>query len=243
MDWSDSGIILSVRPYGETNAVLELFTRAHGRHLGLVRGGRSRRQRPVLQPGNTVDAEWRARLSEHLGTYTIELGEAYAALALDDRVALAGLNTVTALARLLPERDPHPALYEATLVVLSHIGDADLWPALLVRWELEFLNELGFGLDLERCAATGGLSDLVYVSPKTGRAVSRDAGEPYRAKLLALPAFLATGEERAHAAPDVLGGFALTGFFLEKNVLTPRNLTMPEARGRLISALEARERA
>lgn len=237
MDWRDQGIVLAVNPHGETSAVLELFTREHGRHLGLVRGGRSRRLRPVLQPGNMVEAVWRARLSEHLGTYTVEMGDANAALVLDDRAALAGLSTLTALARLLPERDPHAGLYEATLVVLSHISEVDVWPGLLVRWELELLNELGFGLDLDRCAATGEASDLIYVSPKTGRAVSRGAGEPYRKRMLMLPPFLGTGRDRDPGVADILSGFALTGFFLERHVLGPRGLRMPEARGRLINAI------
>jgi DNA repair protein RecO (recombination protein O) len=243
MDWRDQGIVLAVNPHGESNAVLELFTREHGRHLGLVRGGRSRRLRPVLQPGNTVDAAWRARLSEHLGTYTVEMGNAHAALALDDRGALAGLSTLTALARLLPERDPHSALYEATLVVLTHIADPDVWPGLLVRWELELLNELGFGLDLERCAATGGSGELIYVSPKSGRAVSREAGEAYKTKLLSLPAFLSEARDPDPQLPDILAGFTLTGFFLDRHVLEPRGLRMPEARGRLITALTAKTHA
>lgn len=234
MDWRDQGIVLAVNPHGEANAVLELFTREHGRHLGLVRGGRSRRLRPVLQPGNTVDAAWRARLSEHLGTFTVEMGEAHAALALDDRAALAGLSTLTGLARLLPERDPHSALYEATLVVLAHIADPGIWPGLLVRWELELLNELGFGLDLERCAATGSASELIYVSPKSGRAVSREAGEPYKTRLLSLPGFLGEARDSDPRLSDILAGFTLTGFFLDRHVLEPRGLRMPEARGRQI---------
>ena len=236
MDWQDEGIVLSVRTHGEANAILELLSREHGRHLGLVRGGRSRRQRPVLQPGNVVQAEWRARLSEHLGHYTVELGEPFAVHALEDRLALAGLTTLTALARLLPERDPHPALYEAGLIVLRHIGEPDIWPGLLVRWELALLDELGFGLDLAACAATGETGDLVYVSPKTGRAVSRQAGAPYKEKLLALPGFLAENGTREPTRADIGAGFALTGFFLDKHVLAPRNLTMPEARGRLVAA-------
>ncbi|MDH3579967.1 MAG: DNA repair protein RecO [Hyphomicrobiales bacterium] len=240
MDWQDRGIILAVRTHGETSAILELFTRANGRHLGLIRGGRSRTKRPVLQPGNVVQAEWRARLSEHLGTYTVELLNAHAALALDDRTALAGLNTLTALARLLPERDPHEGLFDATLVVLDHISDQDIWPSLLVRWELELLNELGFGLDLETCAATGASEDLLYVSPKTGRAVSRDAGAPYKDRLFSLPSFLVSGPDPAPELADIVSGFALTGFFLEKHVLGPRNMNMPEARSRLVGALETR---
>lgn len=238
MDWQDQGIILSVKSHGETSAILELFTRAHGRHLGLVRGGRSRTKRPVLQPGNVVEATWRARLSEHLGAYTVELMQAHAALALDDRMALAGLNTLTALARLLPERDPHEGLYDASLLVLDHIGDVDIWPGLLVRWELELLNELGFGLDLTHCAATGESRELVYVSPKSGRAVSRAAGEPYKGKLLALPAFLGNEPDGPPVVEDIVSGFALTGFFLEKHVFGPRKLAIPEARARLISALK-----
>ncbi len=243
MDWSDEGMVLSARPHGEANAVLEMLTREHGRHLGLVRGGRSRRQRPVLQPGNVVRAHWRARLSEHLGTYTVELMEARSAPLLDDALALAGLSTICALARLLPERDPHMALCDAALMILRHMDDPDLWPGLLVRWEMELLNELGFGLDLSACAATGRGEDLVYVSPKTGRAVSRAAGEPYRDKLLALPGFLANGAGEATASQSVLAGFALTGHFLAKHVFAPRGLQMPESRDRLIAALTAREAA
>lgn len=240
MDWQDQGIILTVKTHGETSAILELFTRANGRHLGLIRGGRSRTKRPVLQPGNVVQAEWRARLSEHLGTYTVELLIGHAALAMDDRTALAGLNTLTAFARLLPERDPHEGLFDAALVVLDHISDLDIWPGLMVRWELELLNELGFGLDLETCAATGETDDLIYVSPKTGRAVSREAGEPYKDRLFCLPSFLVNGPYPVPELSDILSGFTLTGFFLEKHVLGPRNIDMPEARSRLIGALESK---
>lgn len=246
MDWHDEGIILSVTPHGETSAIVELFTREHGRHLGLVRGGRSRRQRPVLQPGNAVEAQWRARLSEHLGAYKTELVEPFAALAMDDRIALAGLNTLTALARLLPERDPHAGLYEAGMIILRHITEADIWPGLLVCWELELLNELGFGLDLESCAGTGKTDDLIYVSPKSGRAVSRGAGEPYREKLLKLPDFLRNGQGNENTEPewaDILDGFTLTGFFLEKHVMAPRGIAIPEARERLLVALGNRLQA
>lgn len=237
MDWSDEGIVLAARPHSESNAVAELLTRAHGRHLGLVRGGRSRRQRPVLQPGNIVTVGWRARLSEHLGTFAIELVEARAARALDDAAGLAALSTLCALARLLPERDPHAALYDGAALVLRHIGDEALWPGLLVRWELELLNELGFGLDLSCCAATGMQEELVYVSPNSGRAVSRTAGAPYHDRLLALPAFLSNGPPVAPGLRNVLEGFALTGHFLHRHVLAPRGLKMPEARARLIAAL------
>lgn len=240
MDWIDEGIVLSARAHGESDAVLEALTRAHGRHLGLVRGGRSRRLRPVLQPGNVVKLEWKARLPEHLGNYGIELVDARAARVLDDATALAGVGTLCALARLLPERDPHPGLCAGALLILQHLEDADVWPGLLVRWELELLNELGFGLDLAQCAATGDREELVYVSPKSGRAVSRAAGEPYRDKLLHLPAFLSNGAGEAPSPQAVLEGFELTGHFLRRHVFDPRGLRPPEARERLLSRLKAR---
>ena len=241
MDWSDEGIFLSAKPLGEANAVAELFTLGHGRHLGLVRGGRSRRMRPLLQPGNLLGVTWRARLSEHLGGFNVELTEAHAGRALDDAAALAAIGSLTGLARLLPERDPHPELYAAGLEVLRAFDDASVWPTLLVRWELQLLGELGFGLDLSECAATGVDVDLVYVSPRSGRAVSRDAGKPYCNKLLKLPPFLLDDAAPAGEG-DILAGFALTGHFLERDVLEPHGLVMPQARERLIGLL-ARVRA
>lgn len=240
MQWSDEGVILSVKPHGETAAVTEIFTRSHGRHLGLVHGGRSRRARPVLQIGNHVDATWKARLAEHLGHISVELRRGYAAAALDDPLALTGLTSLCALARLLPERDPHPSLYEITLFVLGFLDDQSVWPALLVRWELALLDELGFGLDLTTCAATGATDDLAYVSPKSGRAVSRPAAEPFRDKLLVLPAFLGRDRQTEVTAADVRAGLALTGHFLETRVLLPRDQTMPEARVRLAEMLARR---
>jgi len=239
MDWSDEGIFLGAKPLGEANAVAELFTLGHGRHLGLVRGGRSRRLRPLLQPGNRLRVTWRARLSEHLGGFNVELIEAHAARALDDAAALAAIGSLAGLARLLPERDPHPQLYADALHVIGAFDAPRLWPALLVRWELLLLQELGFGLDLSECAATGGDSDLVYVSPRSGRAVSREAGQPYDAKLLKLPAFL-RDDDAASGESDLLSGFALTGYFLERDVLAPHGLAMPETRERLIGLLARR---
>jgi DNA repair protein RecO (recombination protein O) len=240
MQWSDEGVILSVKPHGETAAVAEIFTRSHGRHLGLVHGGRSRKSRPVLQIGNHVDAAWKARLAEHLGNLSVELRRGYAASALDDPLALTGLTSLCALTRLLPERDPHPSLYEVTLFVLGFLDDPTVWPALLVRWELALLDELGFGLDLTSCAATGATTDLAYVSPKSGRAVSRAAAEPFRDKLLALPAFLGPNRQAAVTAADVGAGLALTGHFLLTRVLLPREQTLPEARVRLAEMLARR---
>jgi DNA repair protein RecO (recombination protein O) len=236
MDWSDEGIFLSAKPLGEANMVAEVLTLGHGRHLGLVRGGRSRRLRPLLQPGNLIRVTWRARLAEHLGGFNVELMEPHAARVLDDARALSAISTLAGHARLLPERDPHQALYAAALGVLRSLDDAELWPALLVRWELQLLGDLGFGLDLTECAATGADADLAYVSPRSGRAVSRDAGQPYCSKLLKLPAFLLDDEAAASNA-DILSGLALTGHFLERDVLAPHGLVMPQARERLISLL------
>ncbi len=238
MNWSDEGVILSVRPHGETAAVVEILTRSHGRHLGLVHGGRSRKSRPVLQIGNHVDVSWKARLADHLGYMSIELIRGYAAGAMDEPAALAGLTSLAALARLLPERDPHPNLYEVTLFVLAYLDDASVWPALLARWELALLDELGVGLDLTQCAATGVNDDLVYVSPRTGRAVSASAGEPYRDRLLALPPFLLPGRKASLAPGDLESAFALTGHFLDARVFRPRGEEMSEARARLLTSLQ-----
>lgn len=240
MDWIDSAIVLHVRPHGETNAVLEAFTREHGRSQGLVRGGRSRKIRPALQTGNLLKVEWRARLSEHLGFFTLELDKPYAARALDDRLALSGIGALGNLACLLAERDPHPALFDMTVLVLDHLDDEKLWPELLVRWELRLLTELGFGLDLERCAATGVSDGLIYVSPKSGCAVSASAGEPYKAKLLNLPSFLRASNGFAVSPQDILDGFALTGHFLERHVFAQQNAPLPSPRQDFLRLLAQR---
>ncbi len=237
MQWTDEGIILSARPHGETAAIVDLWTRAHGRHMGLVHGGRSRRLRPVLQPGNQVDATWKARLPDQLGSLTVEMRRAFAAEVLDDPQALMALSSIAALTSLLPERDPHPNLYEITLFVLGFLGDATVWPALLVRWELALLDELGFGLDLSQCAATGSNDQLIYVSPRSGRAVSASAGEPFRDKLLPLPPFLTKQRSGPVTAQDVNLGFALTGYFIERHLLGPRGQALPASRTRLIAQL------
>jgi DNA repair protein RecO (recombination protein O) len=242
MDWSDEGIVLSTRALGEANAIVELLTRGHGRHLGLVRGGRSRRVRPTLQPGNVVSVTWRARLSEHLGSFTIELSEARAALILDDECALSALGSLASLAKLLPERDSHPQLYLTALQILRAFNDPALWPALLVHWEMMLLQDLGFGIDLSECAATGSAADLAYVSPRSGRAVSREAGAPYGGRLLALPRFL-VDDEAGLTLGDIEAGFALTGYFLERDVLEPHGMAMPQARERLLGLLARPPRA
>jgi DNA repair protein RecO (recombination protein O) len=237
MQWTDDGIIIGTRRHGETSLIVELMTRAHGRHLGLVRGGRSRRVQPLLQPGNSVAAIWRARLDEHLGNYTLEPTVQRAARMIEGPAALYGIQLLAGLLRLLPERDSHPELYEATAAIVDWLDDPAIAGALLARFEMNMLDELGFGLDLEQCAATGGTEDLVYVSPRTGRAVSRAAGESYRDRLLKLPGFL-VGEETARpGADDIAAAFRLTGYFLSRHVFEARGLDMPEARASYLALI------
>ncbi len=235
MEWRDEGVILAVRSHGETSAIAEIFSVEHGRCLGLVRGGRSRHMRPVLQAGNLVSLVWRARLEEHLGNFTLEPLSLRAGLIIESALRLTGLGALTALAQVLPEREPHPRLYHAMRIVLEAIDRDELWPALMVRWEMGLLEELGFGLDLSQCAATGQLEDLIYVSPKSGKAVSAAAGKPYHDKLFGLPDFLNGG--LAATPAQVCEGMKLTGHFLERHVFGPRNIAMPQARMMLEQAL------
>lgn len=238
MEWRDEGVILSVRRHGETSAIAELLTARHGRCMGLVRGGRSKAQRPVLQAGNAVEAVWRARLEEQLGTYTLEPLELRAGAIMEEPFRLAGLATLTGLAQLLPEREPHPRVYEALRVVLDAITDDSLWPALLARWELGLLDELGFGLDLAKCAATGVRENLLYVSPKSGKAVSAEAGHPFRDRLFRLPPFL---KEGGGATPkDVIDGLRLAAYFLDRHLFEPRGTRFPEQQDWIIRALAER---
>src|SRR5215831_3552102 len=236
MQWTDEGIVLGVKRHGEANAILELLTREHGRHLGLVRGGSGSRLKPVLQPGNSVSATWRARLDEHLGNYTVEALRLRAANFFSAPHAIYGVGHLAALMRLLPERDPHANLYEALDSILGHLDDAHLAAPLVVRFELQLLSELGFGLDLERCVATGTSGDLVYVSPKSGRVVSRAAGEPWADKMLRLPAFLRQ-QKVVPTGQDLADGFALTGYFLTRHVLDARGLSLGDERAHFIAAL------
>ena len=191
MEWRDEGIVLGVKRHGESSAIVELLTKAHGRHLGLVRGGRSTRFQSLLQPGNSLQLVWRARLDEHLGSYAIEPLSLRAGRLIASGLALAGVSYLGALLRLLPERDPHESLHEALEIIADHLDLAEVAPTLLARFEMQVLAECGFRLDLERCAVSGSRDDLIYVSPKSGRAVSASAGAPWRDKLLALPAFSA----------------------------------------------------
>src|SRR5262249_8489734 len=223
MEWTDEGIVLGVRRHGESSAIAELLTREHGRHLGLVRGGAGSRMRPLLQPGNGVHAVWRARLDEHLGTYSVEGTQMRAANLLSSSHAVYGVTHLAALARLLPEPHPHEDIYAMLVQALDDFEDASGAAVHLVRFELAMLGELGFGLDLENCAATGETEDLLYVSPKSGGAVSRTAGEPWRDRLLRLPPYLRHSEERTAgwSDQDLQAGFALAGRGLVRPALCP----------------------
>ena len=237
MEWRDEGIVIGVRRHGETSAIVEAMTRGHGRHLGLVRGGRSKRMQSSLQPGNTLGLVWRARLDEHLGLYAVEPLALRAGRLIASGLALAGVSYLGALMRLLPERDPHEPLYEALALIADHLDDDGLAPALIARFEAQVLAECGFSLDLERCAATGARDDLIYVSPKSGRAVSAAAGEAWKERLLPLPAFLRPGGAAPAPAPaDIADAFRLTGFFLMRDVFAPRGLPMPDSRRAFLAA-------
>jgi len=242
MEWRDTGFVVAVRRHGERALIAELLTREHGRHLGLVRGGQSPKVRAVLQPGNEVAAAWRGRLSEHLGTISCELVRAHAARMIDDPDRLAGLAAATALiAATLPEREPHADVFAGLAALLGALDSAADWPARYVEWECALLAALGFGLDLTRCAATGVTADLAYVSPRSGRAVSRLAGRPYHDKLLPLPDFLWT--DVVADAAQIAAGMRLTEYFLLHHVLSPHGRTLPPARARLAERIRQRAAA
>lgn len=239
MEWSGPAIVLSSRPYGENDIVLELLTPDHGRHMGLVRGGTSRRNRPSLQPGNTLDVHWRGRLAEHLGSYTAELSRARAGALMESRAGLAGLNAFAAVCgAALPERQAYPPVFVAAEILLDVMAENDPvhWLPLYARWEAGLLEALGFGLDLSECAATGSTEELIYVSPRSGRAVSKAGAGIYANRLFKLPPFL-TGQASDPPPEDVAAALALTGHFLQTRVLEPHGEEMPQARIRLDSLL------
>jgi DNA repair protein RecO (recombination protein O) len=232
MQWQDTGFVLAARRHGESALIVELLTRERGRHAGLVRGGQSPKARAMLQPGNEVAATWRGRLDEHLGTIGCELVRSHAARFLDDPHRLAGLTSAVALiCAALPEREPHGDVYVSLARLIEALDSGVDWPAQYVRWEQDLLGALGFGLDFGRCAASGATADLAYVSPRTGRAVSRTAGLPYHDKLLRLPEFL-WRDAPADEAQLVLG-MTLTGHFLAHHVFAPQGRALPPARVRL----------
>ncbi len=238
MIWSDLGIVLSTRKHGENSIILSVLTRQHGRHSGLVRGGAGKRLSAILQPGNLLHLEWKGRLDEHLGQFTPELEESYSAKVLHSREKLTYLNVVCAMCETcLADRHPVEGLFGATLILLDMLDQPRLWPEIYQRWELGLLNELGFGLDLTSCAATGQTGDLIYISPKTGRAVSRNAGEPYKTKLFPLPHHLLVDEIKP-TKKDLLSAFVITGHFLERCVLAPMNKKIPSARTRFIDRMK-----
>ena len=239
MEWDDDAFVLSARSHGEAGAIVEVLTERYGRFAGHVAGGASRRMKPFLQPGGRVVARYRARTADQLGSLAMEpVGEGPAAL-FDDPLALAGLSAAAAVVQgALPEREPHPGAFAALEALMSALAFDAIWPAIFVRFEAGLLDELGFGLDLSRCGATGVVDDLVYVSPRTGRAVSRDAGAPYADRMLALPPFLLSSQGGL-AEGDVAAGLALTSHFLEQFVFGPLNRPLPPARVWLIEKLAA----
>ncbi len=237
IEFEDQAFMLSARPHGEAGAIIEVLTATRGKWAAHVAGGGSRRMKPVLQPGARVIVSYRARMSDQLGSASLEpVGEGPSAL-FDDSLALAGLTAAAAVtAAALPEREPHPGAYLAFEALIQALADSDIWPAVFVRFEAGLLAELGFGLDLARCAVTGGADDLVWVSPRTGRAVSAEAGEPYRDRLLALPPFLLSAQGGLRPG-DIGAGLTLSGHFLASFVFAPLNRPLPPARLRLIERL------
>jgi DNA repair protein RecO (recombination protein O) len=238
MQWTGEGLIIGVRRHGETSVIAEVMVEGRGRHLGLIRGGRSSKLAATLQPGNLVQLTWRARLEEHLGTFVVELTDARAATLIADRTRLYASQLLCDHLRLLPERDPHDRLLGMAVVALEGERSPRSLGAAIARFELTLLDELGFGLDLSACAVTGTTEDLTHVSPKSGRAVSREAAEPYLPRLLELPAFLVDGGDAN--ARDLAAAFRLTGHFLDAHVWSPRTLDPPATRDALIAALTDR---
>ncbi|MEM1302778.1 MAG: DNA repair protein RecO [Pseudomonadota bacterium] len=234
MEWSDTGVLLTSRAHGEHAAIIDVLTPSHGRVAGVVRGGRSRKMTPHLQPGTQLDVTWKARLEDHLGSFTVEPVRARSAVVMGDRKALAGMQAVTVLASvLLPEREAVAEVYEQTVTLLDLMAVTDAWPLAYLRWELGLLEALGYGLDLTRCAVTGATDGLDYVSPKSGRAVSTGGAGQWAPKLLPLPPALLPGHEGSDA--EIAQAMTTTGFFLSKAAGDGREL--PEARRRLRDVL------
>ena len=241
MEWTASGIVLGSRKHGENDVILEVMTETHGRHQGLVRGGRSRSRQPMIQPGNELQLTWRARLQDQLGIFSIDPVRFRAAELMAHPLGLHGVQHIAALLRLLPERDPHPSLFDASGIVLDNLADCSVGAPLLVPFELELLNELGFGLDVPTCAATGTTDELAYVSPKSGRAVSREAGRPYHDKLLPLPDFLVGGQRQPGSEllyQDLANGFRLTRFFLSRHENWQSTPAIENVRHQLVLSIE-----
>jgi len=236
MEWQDEGVLIAMRPHGEASAIIEVFTATHGRHAGVVRGGASRKQAATMQLGTQLAVSWRARLEDHLGSYTVEPLQSRAGL-MDNRLALAGLTAICAMLRVaMPERQAHPTLWRTTMALLAALDHDPDWPALYLRWELVLLEEVGFALDLTRCAATGSRDDLAFVSPKTGRAVSRAGAGEWADRLFPLPQCL-MGQGPASPV-EITQGLVITGHFLARELAEGlMGRPLPEARARLITLL------
>ena len=237
IEWREEAALLAVRPFGETSVIVEVFSEEHGRDSGVVRGGTSRKMAPILQPGAQLSVTWKARLDSHLGSFTVEPVRSRSAAALGDRLALAGLNAVCSLlSMVLPEREAHAPLYHRTVSLLDLLGQGEVWPLAYLRWEQALLEEMGFGLDLSRCAATGAAEGLAYVSPKSGRAVSEAGAGEWADRLLPLPPVLAGAGEASNA--EVVRALGTTGYFIEHRLI--RSLgdkEVPVARQRLLDAI------
>jgi len=238
MEWRDQGILLSARKHGETSSIIEMFTPTQGRHVGVVRGGTSRKIAPILQPGAQLDVVWRARLEDHIGSFSVEPVRSRAAAAMGDRLALAGLNTVTALLSFcLPEREAHRGLYDRTQNLLDLLGQSDVWPLAYLQWEMGLLEEMGYALDLNACAVTGATEGLCFVSPKSGRAVSVKGAGEWADRLLPLPEVM-RGEGEGDDA-QIAQGFVTTGYFLESHLAQDLGgKPLPEARARFVEAFK-----
>lgn len=237
ISWTDDAALLATRPFGETSVIIEVFSEEHGRHAGVVRGGTSRKVAPLLQPGAQLSVTWKARLDQHLGSFTVEPIRSRAAAAMGDRLSLAGLNAVCGLLTMvLPEREAHAPLYDRTMGLLDLLGQTDIWPLAYLRWEQALLEEMGFGMDLSACAVRGVNEDLAFVSPKSGKAVSRDAAGEWADRLLALPPVLAGNGD---ATPDeIVKALATTGYFIENRLIKSLgDRPMPAARARLLDAI------
>ena len=236
--WSSDAIALSARKFGENDAILDVLTPDNGRASGLVYGGAGKTKRAMLEPGTPLHVTWKSRTDTELGHFdTLESRVGGPSDLMDDPAALSALSsTASLLLAATPERVQCYALYQATEILLRGLSDTTAWPALYIRWELGLLAELGFGLDFTKCALTGTVDDLAWVSPKTGRAACRDAGAPFSDKLLVLPPFL-LGAQNPSVSGDIADGFALTGHFITRELLDPVRKNMPEARARLIFSL------
>ena len=237
IEWQDEAALLATRPFGETSVIVEVFSAAHGRHAGVVRGGTSRKVAPLLQPGAQLSVAWKARLDSHLGSFTVEPIRSRAAAAMGDRLALAGLNAVCSLlVMVLPERESHPAFYDRTIALLDLLGQSDVWPLAYLRWEQALLDEMGFGLDLSACAVRGVNEELIYVSPKSGRAVSREGAGEWADRMLPLPEVLAGKGDASNA--EIAKALGTTGYFIEHRLIKSLgDRPVPSARARLLDAI------